>query len=347
MKALTFLWLVSIALAVSAIAVMIGLILARLRSERRARSSEAERRRQIPLLLGVAPAQGPGGRGGLPGDLLTDLTIEFIRLVRGDEREAFLASAARLGVPERLRLRLRRGRPSTRLAAAEALGHFADDESVEALHASLDDSHAEVRLSAALSLAGLGRAPPARALVDRLGLGTQEHSLLTISLFREIAKGKPDEVASLLADDAIAPSVKAAAIEALAGTRDQALVPIVSDLAEAASSDGDELPRFLRALGEFGHPAGAPAVLRHLGSSVAIVRAAAAEAAGRIGLIESANRLEALLGDEDWSVRFQAGRALAQLGRVGAERLERSARSGGGRVGETAAQTLAELASSG
>ena len=295
MSTLTALWLVSLVLSGIALAIMIGLIVGRWIHASSSRSREAERRRLIPLLLGTEPSPLQLDAVEPAHDLLADIATDLIQMVRGKEKENFVASAARLGVPDRLRQRLDRGSPRARLLAVEALGHFEDDETVRRLHAALDDQNSDVRLSAAIALASAGHAPPARELVDRLGIGTREHSVLIVGLFQEIAVHDPAQVKALIVDESVNPAAKAAAIDALAASGDYSLVPIIADLVLTSEPDAEQLPRFLGALGDFAHPAGAKAVAHALGSPIWWVRAAAAEAAGRIGLENLADRLAILL----------------------------------------------------
>ena len=149
-------------------------------------------------------------------------------------------------------------------------------------------------------------------------------------------------MSALLGDTASAPSVRAATAEALALCDDFVAVPIIGALAIAADPWASELPRYLAALARFRHPAGAPAVLHALASPAAEVRAAAAHAAGRIGVAGALDRLEQLLSDSGWWVRFEAAQALSQLGEDGERRLRRIARVGDEPARETAALTLAE-----
>ena len=342
MSILEALWLSSLLLAALALAIMAALIVARMISTRRRVVREAERRRQIGLLLRAPPSRALAEDVEPAGALLTDVAIELVGLVRGEEREDFLASAARLGVPESLRTRLRTGNARTRLTAAEALGQFHDPRSRATLEEALDDSSAEVRLTAALALASAGDAPPAKMLVERLGIGTREQSLLAVSLLREIARQKPEEVKALVLDEASPPQVKAAAIEALSASGDYSLVPVIADLAAKANVEADELPRYLAALGAFGHPAAARAVTRRMDAPLAQVRAAAAEAAGRIGIVEADERLGDLLGDTDWWVRLRAAEALVRLGPRGLSVLQAVAESGAEPARCTAALALAE-----
>lgn len=330
-------------MAAVSLAIMAGLVLARIMSERRRRRIEAERKRMMPFLLGG----GEGGReavarSSLAGPLLTDLSVELIQLVRGDDRAAFVDLASRSGVAASLQRRVGSGSARARATAAESLGAFLDEGSTLALSRALDDPSPDVRLAAAMSLADSGRAPPATELVERLGLGVRENSMLIVSLFQKIAADRPEEIKALVLDPAVPTPVKAAAIDALSASGDYGLVPAINDLALATEEKSEDLPRFLRALGSFGHPAGAPAVRRGLSASTWWVRAAAAEAAGRIGLGDCAPKLAAMLGDGDWWVRFRAGEALVRLGKTGRELLADASRSGSDAVRTAARLTLAE-----
>ena len=342
MSPLFGLWLVSLAQSGIALLIMLGLIVARKITSRRQIVRESERRRLVPLLLGSEPSSEQFEQVERAPDLLADLSTELVQMVRGSDKENFIASSARLGVPERLRHRMDIGSPRTRLAAAEALGDFDDDRSVERLEEALDDRNADVRLSAALALASAGQAPPVRLLIDKLGIGTREHSLLVIGLFRDISNDRPDEIRELIEDPETDPAVKVAAVEALSGSGDYSLVPLIADLVMKADPASPELPRYLEALGRLGHPAAARAVEHGLCSAEWRVRAAAAQAAGRIGLSASAGRLAELLGDPQWWVRFRAGEALVSLGKEG-HRLLREAAAGDDELASTAAWlTMAE-----
>lgn len=338
------LWAVSLALSAFALLIMAGLIVARFAAGRRRRASDAQRGKLLPLLLGNASdaellrlrRKGP--------DILGQLTTELIELVRGEEKAQFVATATRLGVTDTLRRQLRTGPARTRITAAEVLGHFPDDFCTAALEGALDDRDGDVRLAAALALAGSDRAPAAELLVQRLRLGTDEHSMLIVTLLGEIARERPGEVRALVEQDGVPAPVRAAAIEALASSGDYSLVGAITVLALASDDDAPELPRYLRALGAFQHPAALPAIVRGLASSTWWVRAAAAEAAGRIGLYDTTGHLHRLLDDEDWWVRFRAGEALVRLGETGRRLLAETTRRGTDRARHAARLTLAEQA---
>lgn len=337
------LWLVSLVLSGIALGIMVALIIGRLVNERLARTRQTERERLIPLVLRAAPgAQRVGQKVKHASDLLSELVVELIQLVRGEDRERYLENAAYLGVPQRLRARLKSRSARARLSAAEALGEFNDEESLAALLEALDDAHLDVRLTAALSLASLDKAPPATTLIEKLAFEEGESSMLIVGLFEDIARTRADEIRALIESPDSSDLVKAAAIEALAASGDYALVPIITSLAIESDPMSQELPRYLRVLGEFAHPAATPAVVQCLSSPAWWVRTAAAEAAGRIGLVDAAPRLAEMLDDSDWWVRFRAGEALCQLGEDGQRKLREAARKGSELARRTASLTLAE-----
>lgn len=322
---------------------MAALVVARLVSQRWDRRRAQRRRALVRELLGSDRAS-PEQLRQVPADLLADTYLDLIRLVRGEERDAFVAEAERLGVAERLRRRLRRGSARERLEAARSLAQFTSPESLVLLHRALGDRNDEVRLAAALSLAEHDDQAVLRELVDELGLGTSEDSLLIVSLFRTLAEKRPEDVSQLVQAPDLNVQVRLAALEALAGTGDYSLVPLIAELALAAPDGSEELPRYLRALASLGHPAGRAAVLDGMGRSAPDARSAAAAAAGRIGMVDAAERLVALLDDPEWWVRYQAGEALVRLGPGGLRALRVAAREGSDQVRDAAATILAEHA---
>jgi HEAT repeat protein len=333
---LALFWLSSWSACGLALAVLVGLVGYRAWDNWRADARRRERAEYIALLKARAEPSAAAD------DVLTDLSVDILELVRGDTKARFAERITRTGAAERLHARLRRGGVRTRMLSAAALANFTDAGTQAALTAALDDRNPEVRLTAALSLAADGHAPPPEEVIRRLGLGAHETSLLTVMLLVEMAQTDLASVRALLGDSATAPTVRAATAEALALCDDFAAVPMVGALAIAADPWASELPRYLAALARFRHPSGAPAVLRCLASPVAEVRAAAAHAAGRIGVAAALERLEQLLADPGWWVRFQAAQALLQFGENGEQRLRRIAEDGEEPARETAALTLAE-----
>ncbi|MGY6552874.1 MAG: HEAT repeat domain-containing protein [Erythrobacter sp.] len=254
------------------------------------------------------------------------MTLELAEMVRGPERDALLSRAKMLGV-DRVLLRHSVSRiPQNRLLAAEALAMFPAGR--ERVRQMLRDTNPYVRLGAALALAQNQAAPPARELVERLRLGTEERSLLTASLMRDLVEADPGSVEDLLGDGAIPSATKLAALDALAAGGRVEHAPLVAKMAEDSAHDSDLLARIHHALGRIGHPSGHKAILQGLVSPAWQVRAAAAQAAGSNGLVEAVELLGDLLEDTHWWVRFRAGDALWRLGNKGRDVLEKTARDG-------------------
>lgn len=341
MNALQLIWLVSLVLASAATAVMLLLVVARAVTARRAQRRAAERRRLVPILLGGA-TPAPEMLRDVPTGVVADLSLELIQLVRGDERAVFIESATRLGIPEQLTHRLQSRSHRDRAVAVHALSQFDDEATRAALHRALEDSDQDVRFGAALALVATADPPHAQELIGKLKLGDEQPSLVVVSLLRRIIEDRPDEIKSLVTQPAQSAEIRLAAVEALATSGDYSLVPVIADLALAAQDASRELPRYLRALGKLGHPAAREAVMVGLSHAAAPVRIAAAGAAGRIMLLDSAERLVELLNDPEWWVRFRAAEALILLGEPGLRRLRAVARDGDGSAGEAARAMLAE-----
>jgi HEAT repeat protein len=338
-----WIWLVSWSLCGSAAAVLGGLVIYRGLANRRAVRRLGLRTQGIERLK--ARVEQAAAKPGVAADnVLTNLAVDILELVRGDEKAAFAERMAAAGVAARLRVRLGRGSTQTRILAASALASFNDRETVAALTRALDDRRREVRLTAALSLATQGNLPPAREVIERLGIGGRETSLRTVMLLVDLAEADVEDVRSLLGDPAIPPAIKAGAADALARCDDFAAVPAVAELVLAANPAAAELPRLLGALAEFEHPAGTEAVLHCLSSRSPPVRAAAAHAAGRILVGAALGKLEQLLGDADWWVRFKAAQALLRFGDRGQRRMQYAAGASEEPARETAALILAEQA---
>jgi HEAT repeat protein len=336
---LVSLWESSLLLCLVAFIAVAGLLAARLVSERRSRRRENLRSTLLPALMrGEAPDVA---RSRLARSVAATLTLELAELVRGSDRDALIEAATVAGAGDELARRLRSRVAQDRLMAAEGLAmfpSFTDDVT----RVALTDPIPDVRLGAALALAHEGRAPPVGALIRGLGIGTSEHSLLVVSLMRDLVRADPHAVEAVLYDLDLPDAAKLAATEALAesGAIDHA--PLVGWMAEAAEDDPELRPRIIRALGRIGHPAGHDAVLAALADNAWQVRAAAAEAAGRSALQAAVPRLADLLGDDEWWVRFRAGEALTRLGKDGATAL-RTAAAGTNPVAQVAAEaTLAE-----
>ncbi|MFL6724872.1 MAG: HEAT repeat domain-containing protein [Sphingomicrobium sp.] len=343
MSALTLFWIVTWSISGLALAVLVGLVVYASWAKGRAATRKLEREHYIQLLK--AGAEQAGGDAAMPADdVLTDLAVELLELVRGEEKTRFAERVARAGIVARLHARLSRGNVRTRVLAAVALANFNDQATQAALGKALDDRNPKVARIAALSLAALGVAPAPKDVFRRLRTREREASLLIVMLLVGMARSDVESVRMLLLDPDAPANLKAATAVALALCNDVAAVHAIAKLAMDADPAASELPRYLEALADIGHPAASPVVLHWLQSSSAQVRAAAARAAGRIGVEPALDRLEHLLGDPDWWVRFQAAQALLRFGKEGERRLKLAAARTDEPAHETASLMLAEHA---
>lgn len=334
------LWNLSLFLCAVALGALVLILLARVLDERQEARRQGERRRLSPLLLGGVTDISVPPQGKVEQDAAAHVTLEMAELVRGPERQAVLANAERIGIPDILHQRSRSRNVQQRLLAAEALAMFPDH--APRVHELLRDPNPSVRLGAALALAQNQAAPPAAELVHGLGLGTRERSLLVASLMSDLVDVDPAAVIALLKDPGVSDAAKLAAMDALASSGLLEHAPLMAEMAQSAAGDLELLPRLYHALGRIGHPSGHSAILRGLADPAWQVRAAAAQAAGLNGLLEAAGRLGELLGDERWWVRFRAGEALWRLGPRGRDTLERVALAGPALARDAAKRTLEE-----
>jgi hypothetical protein len=96
---LALFWIVSWSVCGLALAILIGLVAWRGWANRRTEARRLERDKYIELLK--TRAERPDGAPLVAaGDVLTDLTVEILELVRGDEKQRFAERMAGLEPPD-------------------------------------------------------------------------------------------------------------------------------------------------------------------------------------------------------------------------------------------------------
>ena len=181
MSALTLFWIVAWSICGLALVILVGLVIYSNRAKGRAAARNLVREHYIELLKAGAEKR-EGDTTALADDVLTDLAVDLLELVRGDEKARFAERVAKAGAVVRLHQRLRRGNVRVRVLAAAALANFHDIETQEALTEALDDGNPRVRRVAALSLAATGKSPAPKEVFRRLRIGEHEASLLIVML---------------------------------------------------------------------------------------------------------------------------------------------------------------------
>jgi HEAT repeat protein len=206
-----------------------------------------------------------------------DVLLQYLRFLKGRERDFLLEVARTLGLIERYVKELRHSQKEVRVRAAEALTEMADPSTVQDLVMALTDSVPEVRIQAAAALARVGDHRSAPAILHQL-----DHE---------------DEWAAHRIGDALA-RFGSAAVEAMA---------------EYLEGPGRYVPLVVRSLGLIGDTSAEPVLGRLLDNENDEVRMRAAAALGKSGSPHSLLDLAQALRDPAWEVRAQAALALGEL----------------------------------
>jgi len=345
MSDLALLWWTSTGLATIALVWMSALVFGRLLRERSDRRREKDR-----ALASTAFLDAMNGRGepevqlaGLRhrARLMAETLLEAVALVRGAERDRLIATLTSAGVDERLRRRLAVGSLSGRMVAAEALANFQGPDTISALGAALTRARdANLRVALMRSLIELDASPPLAAVLQDIARSRGAESLLYLPLIGRLVNADTGAALRAFGDAATPDAARVILAEALGSSGDfRALEP----LCVVVSAPDPELRiAGVRGLAAMGHPAAESQIFAALRDPVWMVRAAACEAAGRIGLRTAAPLLVEQLSDPVWWVRFRAGEALATLGQPGIDGLREVARDGVDRAGRAASLALAE-----
>jgi HEAT repeat protein len=250
---------------------------------------------------------------------------EFLRIwnytrnmIEGAAAERLIALADRLGVREFARQQATHAQLGARLTALQALGHLRDADSFAAVLAAIDDENTLVAITAAAALAEIDPARAVAVLIPRLAarrdwprthvfriLERAGSAVVSEPLYRCIRTASDEDATYLLQFVEIAEfDVRDAIAAELLHSRSDA--ELLAAALKVATGYGG-MTRF----DEFvAHP-------------VWYVRMQAAALLGRIGRPEDAGRLEKLLTDQEWWVRYRAAQALVRLPALRGAGLER------------------------
>jgi HEAT repeat protein len=252
----------------------------------RRRAEAAERLRPLAMEL-VDPDDGqiaPAPQlSGMEAEVFGDLLVHYSRQLRGEADDRIAGYFETAGEVEAQRRRLGARSERARVDAAFRLGDMASTTAVPDLLRAMEDPSLDVRAAAARSLGRLGAAESVGALISAAVTDRVADPVVGIALL-EIGPGAVPRLIALLDDPD--PHHRAAAVRLIG-------------LLGSAASEADELPALL------------PALLRDMSADV---RAAAADALGRLGASAGRDALLQLLHDRVAFVRAAAARALGQIG---------------------------------
>lgn len=248
-----------------------------------------------------------------------DLAIHLADMIKGHEKEQLSKFVASTGYLKRNLRRLRHPDFKQRRQAASALRIFDDEKVRRALRSRLlHDRANSVRLAAARSLMVQGDLPSPRVLAEVLGPEALD-SLLARSIFRQLAREKPMDLARLLTDHKSSIELRLVCADALGDSPDFRVIPYLAFATQYRHSQLQATA--LSSLGKLEHISAERAIERGLEDSDWTVRVQALIAAGRIGMHYQTEKIATLLNDENWWVRFRAAECLFNIGRRGQQAL--------------------------
>jgi HEAT repeat protein len=297
--------------------------------ELRIRRRFAERRRERvaafwrTIIAGaMAPSADPGGVS-LPKLRLRDRR-EFLRLwnrtrnmVEGAAGDRLIDLVQRLDLVQWVRRHARHSHLGTRLLAVQTLGYLRDEKSWESILAATDDENVSVSITAAEALAEIDPARAVSALMPKIAARRdwpRNHVFRLLQKAGSEAVSEPLYRAIRTASDADAAYLLQYAALAEFDVRDAVAAETI-----ATRQDPDALAAALKV--SSGHQR--VAQLHELSAHpVWYVRMQAARLLGRTARPEDASRLEGMLTDESWWVRYRAASALAGLAALSEPDLE-------------------------
>lgn len=344
---LTLIWEISVGLAALSVATMTVLIILRTRSVHRLRDETQRRDTLLAVMLEWLetddPSQAQAISRTLSQDqtLAMDLLIEVFEIVRGEGQQRLAALAETAGIGDRLRRDLATGPVRRRLAASEGLAWFPSDATSRALSKAVHDPNDDVSFSAATTLLALGNDLSFdEALIARLACVNSSRRIEHV--LAQFAQNRPDALLALVKDETRSIRLRTAGLDALTQTGIDGVLDLILFLQDSPSTD--IRVAVARNLGSLGHPEGHGTIARYLADERWEVRCKAAEAVGRLTILDLGPQLCDLLLDENWWVRHRAGEALAKLGEFGIGALQEIvALAGQTALGHTARHVLAEV----
>jgi len=319
MNALAIIVALSVAFSVLSLGVSIATFVVTLVANARGRRSA---RNEAALIQSVSAYIGEAVdfetlladiRPRAPGDVVVVLD-KVAALVSGSAHNALKPVLNHPDVKAALLSELGRSHPQSQILAARLLAEVPDPEVIGALHQQLRASNPLSRLAAALALVRLDAIGSTRNLIEMLAIDTEAQSYGLIVLFRELLQRNVFELVELLHAD-VPEFIKTLGIDALGNSGNYNALQSLMMFAENESA----VLRLhaLKALNKLQHPGALPAVEAGLADVSPVVRAEAAVCAGELQLPQTCLRLEQLLEDPDWTVRFSAAEALIAIGEDG------------------------------
>ncbi len=339
-------WQVALVLATVSIVIALSLVVRRWFHERARVRKELRKAlwsRRIHALL--ASPREPDARSipALePGDeaAIFSVSLNILRVTRGKDAERLLKLLDLWKVRPWLARALRTGRRNRQIRVLTLLARYRDPGSLDLILGRIRSRAVYVQLAALRGLADRGDVSRLPAVVEALSSARETNVPMLTDILRRFGEPAVPSLAELGTSETAVLPVRLATVSALGHIGSlSALGPLL----ELARDPAPGLRvRALESLARVGDPRAEPAVRAGFEDAEDRVRAAAARAAGLLGLRAALPELTARLRDRFWETRFRAAEALYRLGSPGIAVLRAESLSEG-LEGEMARDLLAEM----
>lgn len=324
MDNLTLIWIsILIMISLNLLMVVMTVGIKGLRYFQRRRTGARKRRVETALENSIfSRATDPAltNLGGGDLDLLALLMIEYLYVLRGEQRERLIKLAEEAGLVQRYRKRIAARGRWRKARAAENLGHFGGPEMIAPLSDLLSHPDETLRAVAARALARVGTAEAAQHLSRRLEDSSELTRLRMAENLEKIGQPAVEPLVEVLenaratGEGALHGPVQAAQV--LGQLRAPESRPALGHAALSGGSVNLRAKAVL-ALGKIGNPDDLEKLLAASEDEAWPVRAQAASSMGLIGDVSAIPVLQNLTLDQEWWVRLNASRSLANMGPAG------------------------------
>lgn len=246
--------------------------------------------------------------------------ISFFDCLIGEDRDALTQLACQLKVTAYFQTQLLSRNPWTRAYSAYYLGRVGCVASVPLLEKRLRDPHPTVAICAARALLSI----PHFVLYPEVLRVVLRHKVFLEQLIEDTFDRHGQQILSYLRKILVSASSaqeKLTIVSLIGRFKDRIAITVLCQLA-VSTEDPVLLIDILKALGEIGDELSIPILEMHLEHYLPEIRREAVAALGKLGSHQVMELLTRRLTDSDWLVRFQAARALIDLGEVGHRLLE-------------------------
>ena len=250
---------------------------------------------------------------------------EFLRqwnytrnMIEGAAAERLIALASRLDLPAFVRKQVDHAALGLRLASIQALGHLRDAESFARILVATDDENPLVSITAAEALIEIDPARAVGLLIPRIAA---RRDWPRTHVFRMLQKSGSEIVSEpLFRAIRTAPDADAAYLLRFAELAEFDVRDAIAAELLQSRSDPELIAAALKVSSGYSPVPGIDGLVAH---AAWYIRMQAARLLGRMGRPEHVGRLEKLLVDAEWWVRYRAATALVQLPGLDREELER------------------------